>query len=421
MNKLLLFFFGLIIFSFGVNAQTNTYSPYSRYGIGNIENQSLGRAIGMGGISTGLRLPFELNIENPASYSAIPGKVFLFQVGMKAKRTDYEITSDKNTDYDVWLSSINAGFKGTKYWAMSFGMNPMTSVGYSIYSKDSVVLSDYISRLENYYIGEGGLTQLYLGNSFTYKGLSVGINAYYLFGPIVRHTESTLIDTTYRSKFLDIQNIKVNDINFRYGIQYSDSIFKKNFFTVGAFFETGTELNAKLIRFSYSESVTSSITVKDTIIDDTLSTGKIGLPMSYGIGISYVTSKMIFGIDYQSALWKGVDFFNETPAYYGNSYKIALGAEYTRDYASKQYWKTINFRAGGHYGNTNLILNNQPIKEYGVTFGLGFPASIGTKINIAFEIGKKGTIENNLIMENFYLMHLNFNMTDNWFVRRKFF
>jgi hypothetical protein len=165
----------------------------------------------------------------------------------------------------------------------------------------------------------------------------------------------------------------------------------------------------------------NNLFVVDTIINDTLTTGHIGLPVTYGIGLTYVTSKMIFGIDYKSSLWKGVEFFNEIPEYYVNSSRIAFGSEYTRDYASKQYWKTINFRAGAHFGSTNLSLNDQTINEYGITFGLGFPASIGTKINIAFEIGKKGTIENNLVMENFYMVHLNFNMTDNWFVRRKFF
>jgi hypothetical protein len=422
MYKKFLFFLVSLIFTLGVKAQYNTVSPYSRFGIGNIENQTLGRALGMGGISAGVRLPFEINSENPASYSAIPEKVFLFQVGTKIKRTDFETTTNTIMNYDFWLSSINAAFRGHKYWAMSFGMNPLSSVGYSIETEDSVIFQDSVSNFRNYYSGEGGLTKIYLGNSFAYKGFSVGVNASYIFGPLSKKLASVLYDDTYSSLITDIQNIKVNDFNLRFGLQYSDSIFKNDMFTVGGFLETKTDLNAKLIRFTTENmKLQNNIVVIDTLINDTLTTGTIGLPLTFGLGFTLVTQKLIFGLDYKSSLWQDVKFFDETTSYFANSSEIAFGAEYTKDYASKQYWKTINVRAGARFSKSNLVLNNTQINGYGITFGAGFPSIAGTKINIAFEIGKKGTIENNLILENYYMMNLNFNLTDSWFIRRKFF
>ena len=75
----------LIIMIFTYNqsfSQINTSSPYSRFGIGDIENQALGRSLALGGTSVGIRLPYEINIINPASYSALPVQTFIFQVGV---------------------------------------------------------------------------------------------------------------------------------------------------------------------------------------------------------------------------------------------------------------------------------------------------------------------------------------------------
>ena len=53
----------VMIFMYGeLFSQINTNSPYSRFGLGDIENQALGRSIAMGGTAAGIRLPFEINI-----------------------------------------------------------------------------------------------------------------------------------------------------------------------------------------------------------------------------------------------------------------------------------------------------------------------------------------------------------------------
>jgi len=74
-----------LLFVSEIKAQVNLGSPYSRFGIGDIENLNIGRSNGMGGIALGLRLPYEINPSNPASYSAIPNKTF-YSNPFKAKR-----------------------------------------------------------------------------------------------------------------------------------------------------------------------------------------------------------------------------------------------------------------------------------------------------------------------------------------------
>ena len=421
-NKITVFLLVFFLTLGGVNAQVNTSSPYSRFGIGEIENLSLGRTKAMGGISSGMRLPFEINMFNPASYSSTPSKVFLFQVGMKAKRTDYITENNSITNYDFSLASINAALKVNKYWGMSFGLTPISSIGYKVETTDSVTLNGYTSKYQNTYVGEGGISQLYFGNSFAYKGLSVGVNASYYFGALSKKTEARMIETGYVSILYDNEDVKVKDLNLRYGIQYNDSIFNKYSITVGGFFENKTNLNANVLRFTNRIiTVGGESTVSDTIINDTINSGSVGMPMSYGFGFSLMAKQFIFGADYETSNWKDVLILGQAQNALANSSKFSAGIEYTNDYASKNYYKTINYRLGGYYGNSNIMLNNTQIADAGITFGLGIPAKNGTKINITFGIGQKGTVKNNLIKEKYYTVNLNFNLVDRWFVRRKFF
>src|ERR1700722_11708497 len=71
--------FSLLVFSFsllsvtGSKAQLTDISPYSRYGIGDIQNQSSVLNFSMGGTGVAwhndANFPFFVNLKNPASYA----------------------------------------------------------------------------------------------------------------------------------------------------------------------------------------------------------------------------------------------------------------------------------------------------------------------------------------------------------------
>ncbi len=421
-NKLLITAVIIIISLFQLSAQVNLGSPYSRFGIGDLGSLKIGKSNGMGGIALGLRLPYDINPSNPASYSAIPSKMFLFQSGFNAKRIDYSVTDDNVTDYDFKLNSVNAALKVNKFWGMSFGMNPMSTVSYNILTSDSVSLGDYTSHFNNKYSGEGGITDLYFGNAFVYKGLSVGFNISYLFGPLLYKTESALNEEGYSSYVFDLTDTKVKDFHIRYGIQYSDSIFKKYSFTIGGYYENKTDLKSIKTRYiSRTINPTTDYPILDTIMNDTLTNGTIQIPTAYGIGFSFLTKKFIFGADFKTANWEDVLFFDEKPGGLTNSSSFAFGLEYTNDYMSKTFFKTINWRFGGHFTNTEIILNNTQIKDVGINFGVGIPTKSGAKLNFGFEVGQKGTTDDGLLQENYYMMNFNINLADRWFIRRRFF
>lgn len=64
------------------------------------------------------------------------------------------------------------------------------------------------------------------------------------------------------------------------------------------------------------------------------------------------------------------------------------------------------------------MLKNESINDYGMTFGLGLPVGL-SKINIGFELGKKGTTTQNLIQENYFNLNIGLSLSDLWFRKRE--
>jgi len=49
-----------------------------------------------------------------------------------------------------------------------------------------------------------------------------------------------------------------------------------------------------------------------------------------------------------------------------------------------------------------------------------YDKSIFSKLNFSFDIGKRGTTNNNLIKENYIKASLGFTFSDKWFIATKF-
>ncbi|MEO6347735.1 MAG: hypothetical protein ABIO60_07475, partial [Aquaticitalea sp.] len=95
---------------------------------------------------------------------------------------------------------------------------------------------------------------------------------------------------------------------------------------------------------------------------------------------------------------------------------------YIPDYDSfSKYWKRVVYRGGLHFENTGLEINNETIKEFGMSFGLGLPiGGLFSNGNIGIEFGKRGTTNQNLIQENFVNLQFSLSLNQRWFEKTKF-
>jgi hypothetical protein len=223
----------------GVKAQSTatTSSPYSRYGIGDINPMLLPQNVAMGGIGVATNRIngfFSVNPLNPASYSSIG--LTVIDIGILGKFNTLEKTGQSSqTNSNFRLSHIAFGIPISKRSAISFGLMPYSELGYN-YKQVSNNFGTGIpadTNAVNYiYSGDGGLTKVYFGYGFGIGShLSIGANVSYIFGNLkeTQSTEVPLLPNFLNSRVEESNSI--NGFNYDYGVQRYQLFTKKTFNT----------------------------------------------------------------------------------------------------------------------------------------------------------------------------------------------
>ncbi len=423
-NKFILYIllFVFIINSDVLRAQISISSPYSRYGIGDLQNNNSPLNMSMGGISIALKSPYFINTSNPASYSAFDSLSFVFESGAYSNIVQLGTNNlTENGNYTT-LSNLKFGCPITKWWRSSIGLLPFSQVGYNI--KDIENLED-IGKVEYLYKGSGGVNKFYWGNAIKInRNLSVGFNASYLFGTIDKTRYISFPDSVYFLN-LRVKNFtKVNDFYINYGIQYYVKLKKNLELGSGVIFSNSTKIRAKdnIIAETFLPNISGVDIIKDTVENSPDVIGDIILPKNIGIGMVLKKSdKFMIGVDYQWQNWEKYSSFGEKDSL-NNSMQLSSGVQIIPNSRSlNNYWEKINYRFGFRYSKTYLELRNNQLNEFGISFGLGFPIKrTNSTINIAAEVGQRGTTEHNLIKENYIKFTLGIAIYERWFIKRKF-
>ncbi|MGZ3752437.1 MAG: hypothetical protein ACXVAU_14240, partial [Mucilaginibacter sp.] len=222
------FLLAVIVLQAKSQSTATTSSPYSRYGLGDIDNQLLPQNIGMGGIATATNTIGgynSINVINPASYGKITFTtvdVGLFSNVVTFSKTGFADQRNVNTSF----SHITFAIPITKHSAVSFGLLPYSQLGYSYkqvlpkgFGTGSAVDTNSVSYI---YSGEGGLSKGYLGYGFGIgKHLLIGANVSYIFGNL-KQTQSTEVPLLYGTLDSRVeQSNKVGGLNYDYGAQYT--------------------------------------------------------------------------------------------------------------------------------------------------------------------------------------------------------
>ena len=131
---------------------------------------------------------------------------------------------------------------------------------------------------------------------------------------------------------------------------------------------------------------------------------------------------MEVNFDYLHQSWSKAKFFGSTNPVLTDLDKFAIGAEWIPDrFSIRSYLNKVAYRAGIKYEKSYLLLGNQQINDFGISFGVGLPIyRSNSTINIAAEIGRRGTTKHNLVLENYAKLNLSVNLYDLWFIKRKF-
>lgn len=428
----------LAIFQHKANAQNLNSSPYSRFGLGDLQFNNSAIFNAMGGASVAYlndSMPFFFtNISNPASHGSL--MLTNFDVGVKHQLTQIKNESSDYLSNKTSLGYITFGFPIKKWWGSSFGLLPYSSVGYDIATSGTYLIdttgADSVGKVSYSYKGDGGINELYWANGFKIKKFYFGLHASFYFGGI---------STISRDSFPDISNTfatrvtKTNDFrdfNLRAGIIYNGKINSKWSYNLGANASLERELNAKntvlieTIRYRFSVEST-----RDTVLYQPDVATKAMLPAMYAFGFSLrKTDKLTINGEYAIQNWSNFSDLNQ-PSVFANSNKISLGFSYVQDrFAGKRkYFKRVTIRGGFRYANSMLqFYDNEQITDMALTIGGGFPLRI-TKVNenfnqailnLSVELGKRGTVANSLLQENYVRFILGFSINEKWFIQRRY-
>ena len=352
---------------------------------------------------------------------------FLFDFGIMGNYFYSETSLENDQYYGMNMDHLAMSFPITKWLSASVGVLPYSKVGYSIKEDD---YDPNIGFIDYLYKGNGGINQLYMGMAVEfYDRLSLGVNFKYLFGSIDL-TRSVSFPLDRERSFTEVESRTiVNDFLIDLGVQYSHNILEKSHITLGVIFDNKTNVSAENTVLKQNIFPGSATAINDStilnpvfILEQTTQVGNIVIPTNLGAGILFnYDNKIKFGVDYYEQDWTNSTFFNKNePLTKSNS--IHAGLEIIPDpEALKGYQNHIAYRLGGHYQNSYLRIQGEQLKDYGISFGVGLPLrNAKSSFNVACEVGRRGTLENNLILENYMFLSFSVTLHDFWFIKRKF-
>ena len=417
-RKLLVALLGLMAFE--MYGQNSTISPYSYFGVGElraagtIENQLMGQ-LSMYTDS------IHLNFNNPAAYGKLKLTTYAAGVGLK------QVQLDNGTEQeDVSVSSLEylaLGFPISPHAGVGFGIIPFSSVGYNL-SSESVNTNG--NTVTNNFTGEGGLNQVHFTIGVNpLKNLYLGATVNYNFGNLENDRVQSVENVQFGT--LDRREQRVTGYDFNYGMTYTPMISSKltlfSSVTVNTQANLVAENNQRIGSFAQISGREIETVDVDLESQGLLNT-EIKIPTTTTIGLGIGEDKKWFiGGEYsfQELSTFTNDFLTVENLAYQDASSIRVGGYFVPDYSSfSGYFKRITYRAGVRFEKTGMLVNDQEIDNFGITFGFGLPlGDVFSNANLGLEYGKTGTTSANLIQENYFKVILGLSLNAKWFQKRK--
>ncbi|WP_212001291.1 hypothetical protein [Chitinophaga sp. HK235] len=423
--SILCFLVGLFLVANNATAQDN--SPYSRYGLGDLNNNQNTVNRGMGGVSQAYGDPQSVNFLNPASYSNL--MLTTFDVGIEGgSRSITDKTASFNSGFGT-LSYLQIGIPIKRKWGLNLGLRPVTKVSYNIQeSKDQIFYDTLKMPVASRYQGSGGLYQLYAGTGVGIGNFSIGVNVGYLFGNIENNTR-VIYPVSDINASRHMTRISYGSFFYKLGVQYRAKLNKEMDLTLGASGSLQQDMTVR--QETLSESLmyiasTNDFNTLDTVQYSKGPKGTVVYPQDFSAGFMLrKLDKWMVGMDFNTTQWSKFSKFGQADSLQ-NSWKVSLGGQFVPNaMALSGYWNRVAYRLGAYYGLDYLKLNGQNMNTLGFTVGAGLPvrrmpySNQYSMVNVAFDVAHRGN-NNTALKENIYRVSLGFTLSDRWFIKKKY-
>jgi hypothetical protein len=406
------------------SGQKQINSPYARFNIGTLEPAASFKSLGMGGIGVGMKSGSSIFFANPASYSSIDTNSFVFDMGLDYGIVRLSDGNDHFTSRDMNFDHLLMGFPLKKGFGVAVGVVPVSSGYYKL--EQSVLKNDpdydpLVGPYSSAHNGDGGFNNLFLGTGLKItKNLSLGVNMVLLFGQINRSYVVNFDDYANTYQNSATEKLEMHGINFNYGLHYTAALKNDYFVNAGISVTAGKNYNTDYQQLAYKYTVYNT---RDTISYVANDSSKTFIPGTLGLGFTIgKKNKFTAGFDYIITKWSNTQIPG-SGSYTADSRSYRFGIEYIPDkYSNYSLFKRIEYRFGGHFGDTYLIIHDEQIKEYGASFGVGVPMRRSySRTNFFFDFTRRsGSGVGTVHIEDYFTMGISLNLYDFWFIKRKY-
>lgn len=422
----------LLIVALPVRSQTSaSNSPYSRFGVGSLNEQSQGFNKAMSGLSLGWRDGKIINKQNPASYSAIDSLTFILDVGMSLQNVNFKSGGNSINAHNTSLDYVNGAFRLSPGLGVSFGFLPYSTIGYN-FAESKYLGENFTSGTSmtytNTYEGNGGIHEAYLGLGWNpFAQLSIGANISFLWGNYSQSVKQTFYENGSASTSSNGLNRQISADFTSYkldiGIQYPIKLNKNNAMTLGATYSLGHKLNSTA---HYSSFVTSGDTTKISL------SKAFSLPHAVGFGLAWQhKQKLTLGIDAKYQMWSKCNVpqiinnnFITSSQNYTDRLQIIAGGTYQPNGLSNKYLQRIKYSMGVSYASPYYKVNGMTgPREIGISAGFSFPLSrqlnSNSLLNISAQWLNVSASSSSLITENYFRLNVGITFNEKWFMKWK--
>jgi hypothetical protein len=410
--KILKIIFFLVVYSTILFSQSS--STYTRYGIGDISYTYSARSLGLAqtGVAT-LNQGF-VEILNPASWASLQ----LTRIEFSLVLNGVQLSDNSNSAFytDGEFKGFTFAFPISKKLGIGFasGLLPYSRISYNVVQSNTAD-ETHSSNYTEIYEGDGGLSKLFMGASVKIPfDWIFGATLEYYFG---KRTYSSTINFDDQS-FLPAEY----ELDYRStGFGTTVGLISQNF---ASLFNSESISNLRLgvsVNLLSDLDTDTSLTINPTNVADTIFSGKtqMSVPMRITAGLTLQLSNAYsFNLDYIYQPWSEYSVAGVTSSFLRDVNKIGLGFEYKPvAIFGRTSWELIMWRAGVSYEQTQYIINGTGINQISVFAGLTLPLGFGDSLDLGLEFSQRGTLETNLIEENFFRINIGISFGELWFQR----
>ena len=422
-----------LIIGVSVSAQEGAYgaySPYSIFGIGELEKEGNAYNKSMGGTGIATRNRRFINYTNPAAVTARDTLSFLADFGLEQKNTIYSQGDLRSANNTFNIHNFVMSFPIYRSSAFMVGLTPFSDVGYDFSSieKDQDIIGNtgnisYNSR------GTGSIYQVFVGAGVTFwKKLSLGAEYLYYFGNIDRITRMDYSNSSFRSVRTGSE-LSLNGSAGKFGLQFEQKLGGDVSMIVGATYRMSAQMKGYATNYRYATQSSVLDTLKHSV--DTLAYGNLCFGDEIGVGISLNGGdKWHAEFNYLRSGWgnsgmdnaPGFSAIGEAKFSTTTSQSFRVGFEIVPNRNDIRYYmKRCAYRAGAYYDQAYYKLDGNNVNSMGITLGVTLPVFRWYNgLTFGVDLGQKASVRDGMVRERYAKLAIGFNIHDIWFQKPRY-